>query len=37
MEEHGWRFVDWLLSVGEEDVADVVIENLALFEVSRPS
>ncbi|KAK1179806.1 hypothetical protein B7755_017680 [Streptomyces sp. NBS 14/10] len=37
MEEHGWRFVDWLLSVGEEDAADVVIENLALFKVSRPS
>ncbi|MFI0732132.1 hypothetical protein ACH4S9_24525 [Streptomyces sp. NPDC021225] len=28
MEEHGRRFADWLLSVGEEDAADVVIENL---------
>ncbi|MDX3226258.1 hypothetical protein [Streptomyces sp. ME19-01-6] len=36
MEKHGWRFVDWLLSVGEEDAADVVIENLELFEVPRP-
>ncbi|BDM72697.1 hypothetical protein HEK616_61840 [Streptomyces nigrescens] len=36
MEEHGWRFVDWLLSVGERDTADIVIESLELLEVPRP-
>ncbi|MFI0714353.1 hypothetical protein ACH4SK_27620 [Streptomyces inhibens] len=35
MEEYGWRFADWLLSVGSEDAADVVIENLECFEVPR--
>lgn len=36
MAEYGWRFADWLLEVGAEDAADVMIENLGLFGIPRP-
>ncbi|MER6951865.1 hypothetical protein ABT294_48410 [Nonomuraea sp. NPDC000554] len=35
MEEYGWRFVDWLLSVGSEEAADVMIENLEFLQIPR--
>ncbi|MEU8119717.1 hypothetical protein AB0C21_13530 [Spirillospora sp. NPDC049024] len=36
MEEHGWKFVDWLLSVGSQDAAEAMVDNLEIYGVPRP-